>query len=174
MIYHVRFVCAADYNARRLPFRPAHLAQLVDLRDAGRVVAGGPEPDGSAAHIFYRVRDAAELTRAIGDNVFQRAGLFASHQPRAFAEFLAPIDTPPVDAALAMTVVEGAPGDVGKARAGLDAMMRDGRAAFGGFFDDDTGLAAVRTADADDALDWLHDAGWDRERMSARAWSQTL
>ena len=37
-----------------------------------------------------------------------------------------------------------------------------------------TGLAAVRTADADDALDWLHDAGWDRERMSARAWSQTL
>ena len=174
MIYHVRFVCAADYNARRLPFRPAHLAQLVALRDEGRVIAGGPAPDGSAAHIFYRVRDAAELARTIDDNVFQRAGLFASHHPRAFADFLAPIDAPPVDAALAVTIIEGAPTDVGKALAGLDAMQRDGRAAFGGFFDDGTGLAAVRTANADDALDWLHDAGWDRNSMRARAWSQTL
>ena len=45
-VYHVRCTCAADYNARRLPYRPAHLAQLTGLRDDGRVVGGGPEPDG--------------------------------------------------------------------------------------------------------------------------------
>ena len=56
-IYHVHFVCAPDYMARRLPFRPAHLKQLASLRDDGRVVAGGPEPDGTAANIFYRVVD---------------------------------------------------------------------------------------------------------------------
>jgi uncharacterized protein YciI len=72
-IYHVHFVCAPDYMARRLPFRPAHLKQLASLRDDGRVVAGGPEPDGRAANIFYRVVDRAELDRLLAENEFNRA-----------------------------------------------------------------------------------------------------
>ena len=64
-IYHVHFVCALDYMARRLPFRPAHLKQLKSLRDDGRVGAGGPEPDGRAANISYRVVDRAELDRLV-------------------------------------------------------------------------------------------------------------
>src|SRR5262249_45281593 len=60
-IYHVCFTCAPDYNARRLPFRPAHLKQLASLREQGKVVAGGPEPDGTAAHIYYRVGDQGAL-----------------------------------------------------------------------------------------------------------------
>src|SRR5215831_19805205 len=69
-IYHVHFVCAPDYMARRLPFRPAHLKQLAGLRDDGRVVAGGPEPDGTAANIFYRVGRRAELDGILEDNEF--------------------------------------------------------------------------------------------------------
>jgi hypothetical protein len=58
----------------------------VSLRDDGRVVAGGPEPDGRAANIFYRVVDRAELDRLLAENEFNRAGLFTASHPRAFAE----------------------------------------------------------------------------------------
>src|SRR5262245_34332744 len=174
-IYHVRFTCAPDYLARRLPFRPAHLAQLASLRERALVVAGGPEPDGTAAHIFYRVGDRAELTRLLADNEFNRAGLFAASHPRAFVEFLEPLDLPPVDAGLAATLVTGAVTDRRAARAILAALREEKTAAFGGFLDDGEALAVVRSADADEAIAWLADGGgWDRARLTARAWSQTL
>jgi uncharacterized protein YciI len=95
-IYHVHFTCAKDYMDRRLPFRPAHLKQLAGLREDGRVVAGGPEPDGTAASIFYRVGGLSELECILADNEFNRAGLFTGSRPRQFAEFLEPIELPPV------------------------------------------------------------------------------
>jgi uncharacterized protein YciI len=174
-IYHVRFTCAADYMARRLPFRPAHLKQLAGLREQGRVVAGGPEPDGTAAHIFYRVSDRAELMRLLEENEFNRAGLFAANHPRAFAEFLEPLELPPVDAGLGATIMDGVLTDRTLARSGLAALQRQKRVAFGGFIDGDAGLAVMRSANADEAIAWLADAGgWDRTRLIARAWSQTL
>jgi uncharacterized protein YciI len=175
VIVHVRFTCAADYNERRLPHRPAHLAQLSSLRAEGRVVAGGPEPDGTAAHIYYRVADLAELERLLDDNVFQQAGLFAARHPRAFTEFLEPLHPPPLDAGLTCTLVEGTPLDRGVARARLAELQREKRAAFGGFFSDGAGLAVLLTADAAEALAWLTAAGgWDAAGIRARPWSQTL
>ena len=175
MIYHVRFTCAADYNARRLPYRPAHLAQLTGLRDEGRVVAGGPEPDGGVAHIFYRVADRAELNGLIADNEFQRAGLFAAHHPRAFEDFVEPIERLPPDAGWKMTLVEGPPADRLRALETLAALRACRLINFGGCFADGTALAAVRLPDADAALTTLASAGgWQRARLTARAWSQTL
>lgn len=175
MIVHVRFTCAADYNERRLPFRPAHLAQLAGLRAQERVVAGGPEPDGSAAHIFYRVADLAELERLLDDNVFQKAGLFAARHPRAFTEFLEPLAPLPLDAGLKVTLVEGTPLDRGLARARLADLQREKRAAFGGFFADGGALAVLATANAGEAAAWLTAAGgWDIAGVRGRAWSQTL
>ena len=175
MIVHVRFTCAADYNERRLPFRPAHLAQLAGLRRENRVVAGGPEPDGSAAHIFYRVADLAELERLLDDNIFQKAGLFAARHPRVFTEFLEPLAPPPLDAGLKCALVEGTPLDRGLARARLAALQRDKRAAFGGFFADGAGLAVLITANPEEALAWLTAAGgWDATGVRVSAWSQTL
>ena len=173
-IYHVHFVCAADYMARRLPFRPAHLKQLVSLRDAGRVVAGGPEPDGTAANIFYRVADRVELDRLLAENEFNRAGLFTVNRPRAFADFCEPRERPPVDAGLSAIIVEGTPGDRAKARAGLIGLQREGRVAFGGFFEDGAALAVVRSGSQDEALAWLARVGWDPECLVGRDWSQTL
>jgi uncharacterized protein YciI len=173
-IYHVHFVCAADYMARRLPFRPAHLKQLVSLRDAGRVVAGGPEPDGSAANIFYRVADRAELDRLLAENEFNRAGLFTANRPRAFADFVEPRELPPIDTGLSAIIVEGAPRDHVKARAGLTSLQQEGRVAFGGFFEGGAALAVVRSASQAEALAWLTRAGWDPARLVARDWSQTL
>ena len=173
-IYHVHFVCAPDYMARRLPFRPAHLEQLVSLRADGRVVAGGPEPDGSAANIFYRVADRAELDRLLVENEFNRAGLFTASRPRAFADFVEPRELPPIDTGLSAIIVEGPPGECAKARTGLTGLQLEGRVAFGGFFEDGTALAVVRSGSQDQAVAWLARAGWDPARLVARDWSQTL
>jgi uncharacterized protein YciI len=174
-VYHVRYTCAPDYLARRLPFRPAHLKQLASLREQGQVVAGGPEPDGTAAHIFYRVADRAELARLIEANEFNRVGLFTAHHSRVFAEFLEPLELPPIDAGLKATIVEGAGGDRTRARSSLAALQRDKRAAFGGFLDDGTALVAMCSANAGEAIGWLADTGgWDRARLIAHEWSQTL
>src|SRR5262249_57930917 len=124
-VYPVRYTCAADYNARRLPYRPAHLAQLTALRDEGRVVAGGPEPDGGAAHIFYRVGGRAALDRLIADNEFQRAGLFVPHSHRAFGGFVEPIERLPHDAGWKVTLVEGMAGDGGPAPPGRPALRHE-------------------------------------------------
>jgi uncharacterized protein YciI len=174
-VYHVRFTCARDYMARRLPFRPAHLKQLAGLRDEARVVAGGPEPDGSAANIFYRVAGDTELARLLEDNEFYRAALFVGHEARPFAEFLEPLDRPPVDAGLAATIVEGVVTDRGRARAGLGALQREQRVAFGGIFTDGALLAVVRSPTAAEAVEWLRGAGaLGSGGLSARPWSQTL
>ena len=174
-VYHVRFTCAADYNARRLPYRPAHLAQLSGLRDDGRVVAGGPEPDGGAAHIFYRVRDRAELDRLVSDNEFQRAGLFIAHVGRAFGDFVEPTERLPHDAGWNVALVEGMPADRVRAGAALARLRTEKLVNFGGFFTDGSALAVVRLADPAAALTILESAGgWDAARLTARAWSQTL
>jgi uncharacterized protein YciI len=175
MIFHVHFTCAPDYNARRLPFRPAHLKQLASLREQGRVVAGGPEPDGTAAHIFYRVESRAELAELLEDNEFNRAGLFTSSHPRAFIDFVEPIELTPLDAGLAVSLVEGAPSDVGRAGAALVELQGRGRVAFGGFVEDGAGLAVVRSPSVDQAVEWITAAGgWEPGRLKARPWSQTL
>ena len=174
-IYHVRFTCAPDYLPRRLPFRPAHLKQLAGLREQGRVVAGGPEPDGRAAHIFYRVSDHGELSRLLDENEFNRAGLFVGSHPRAFTDFLEPLDLPPVDAGLGAMIVEGPAADRALALGGLAELQRQKHAAFGGLFDDGRGLVVVRSTSADEATGWLAEAGgWSPAGLTAQVWSQTL
>jgi uncharacterized protein YciI len=173
-IYHVRFTCAPDYMARRLPFRPAHLAQLAGLRDDGRVIAGGPEPDGSAAHIFYRVPDPDALDALLADNVFYRAKLFVAHQVRPFTDVVLPLAPLPADAGLKVTLVEGRVSDWARASAALVRLQREERIGFGGKFADGTALAAVRSPDASEAIDWLVRAEAFTGAPTARAWSQTL
>ena len=174
-VYHVRFTCAADYNARRLPYRPAHLTQLMALRDEGRVVAGGPELDGTAAHIFYRVGGRGELKQLIADNVFQRAGLFVAHAARVFEDFVEPIERLPHDAGWKVTLVEGAPTDRPRGLAALARLRADKLVNLGGLFTDGRALAVVRLADVAAAIATLEAAGgWDAAHLTARPWSQTL
>jgi uncharacterized protein YciI len=175
VIYHVRFTCADDYNARRLPYRPAHLKQLTELSRRGLVVAGGPEPAGDYANIFYDVPDRAALDALLVDNEFNRAGLFVGSLPRAFTEFLAPIERPPLDTAFMVTIVEGTAADRAKAREGMIELRRTGEVAFGGLFDGDAALVIVRHADVQEAQRIVAKAGgWVSEGLSARPWSQTL
>lgn len=159
---------------RRLPFRPAHLAQLVGLRDDGRVIAGGPEPDGSAAHIFYRVAEPAALDVLLAGNVFYGANLFTAHDVRAFTDVLLPLASLPADAGLKVTLVEGRVGDWARASTTLATLQREGRVGFGGRFADGTALAAVRSSESSEAIEWLTRAGTFTGPLTARPWSQTL
>jgi len=175
LVYHVHFICAPDYMARRLPFRPGHLKQLATLRAEGRVVAGGPEPDGTAANIFYRVADRDELARLLEENEFNRAGLFTSQAPRAFAEFLEPLTLPPLDVGLRVSIVEGPARDRAAARMGLVELRRQAHAAFGGFFENGAALVVVRSPEPDEAVRLVAAAGgWEPTRLTGRSWSQTL
>jgi uncharacterized protein YciI len=173
-VYHVRFACAPDYMARRLPFRPAHLAQLVGLRNDGRVIAGGPEPDGGTAHIFYRVAGLPALDALLADNVFYGAKLFVAHDIRTFTDAVLPPAPLPNDAGLHVTLVEGSVGDWERASEALGLLQRQDRVGFGGRYADGTALAAVRSAEAAEAIDWLVRAGVFTGAPTARAWSQTL
>jgi len=175
VIYHVRFTCADDYMARRLPYRPAHLRQLDKLRGESKVVAGGPEPDGKYANIFYRVASRAALDELLADNEFNKAHLFVSASPRVFDEFFEPLDVPPLDAGLHAVIVDGRIADRDRARTALRELQKSGRVAFGGFFADGSGLAVVRVADAADAVRVITEAGgWDAATLRGLPWSQTL
>ena len=63
-VVHVRITCADDYVARRAPMRQAHIERLLALRRAGALVAGGPDPAGRIAELFYRAPDAGTLRDA--------------------------------------------------------------------------------------------------------------
>jgi hypothetical protein len=121
------------------------------------------------------VADRAELDRLLADNEFNRAGLFVGSAPRVFADFLEPLEVPPLDAGLAVTIVEGRATEPAHARAGLVGLRKSGRVAFGGLFPDGAGLAVVRDAVPSDAARVVGDAGgWSTPTLVGRAWSQTL
>src|SRR5262249_3588989 len=128
-----------------------------------------------AAHIFYRVADRARLDALLEENDFNRAGLFTAHHPRAFVDFLEPVDPPPLDAGLRVSLVEGVPSDRARARTGLIGLRERGRLAFGGFFEDGAALAMVRSPNQSEAVEWLTGAGgFTAADLRARLWSQTL
>ena len=107
--------------------------------------------------------------------VFASAGLFVAHHPRAFDEFLEPVERLPVDAGWKVTLVDGAPADRDRARATLTTLRADMLVNFAGFFPDGTALAVVRLPDPAAAVATLTAAGgWDRARLTAHPWSQTL
>jgi hypothetical protein len=137
-------------------------------------MAGGPEPDGRAAHIFYRLPDLTALDALLGDNVFYRAKLFVAHQARAFTDILLPLAPLPADAGLQVTLVEGRMGEWARTGAALLTLQRQNRIGFAGRFSDGTGLAAVRTPEAAAATDCLMQVGAFTGAPTARAWSQTL
>src|SRR5262249_60915505 len=104
-----------------------------------------------------------------------RAGLFPSRTARAFTDFVEPVELPPIDAGRGMSLVEGPPSTVGRARTALVALQERGQLAFGGFFGDGAGLAVVSTPRAAQAIEWLAaGGGWEPGRLTVRPWSQTL
>jgi uncharacterized protein YciI len=173
-VVHVRITCADDYVARRAPVRQAHIERLLALRRAGALVAGGPDPAGRIAELFYRAPDAGTLRSLVEDDPYYRAGAWTGYVPRPFETFVDPWEPePPVvlDNSRAALVVEGPATDPDMAQLALVEMRGAGHVAFGGFLPDGTTVAVARTTDAGEAARWLADTGsWKTTDLATRAW----
>ena len=173
-VVHVRFTCAEDYVARRAPVRQAHIERLARLRAGGALVAGGPDPAGRIAELFYRVPDSETLRAIIEEDPYHRAGAWTGYVPRSFETFVDPWDPePPVvlDGSRPALVVEGPTADRDIAQLALVELRGAGRVAFGGFLPDGSTVAVARTTDADEAASWFSETGsWKAGDLATRAW----
>ena len=173
-VVHVRITCAEDYPARRAPVRQAHIERLLRLRAAGALVAGGPDPGGRTAELFYRVPDHGALRAIVEEDPYHRAGAWTAYVPRDFETFVDPWEPePPVvlDGSRPALVVEGPTADRDMAQLALVELRGAGRVVFGGFLPDGSTVAVARTADADEATGWLSETGsWKPGDLTARAW----
>lgn len=94
MWYAIEGHDGADVLARRLAARPAHLARLVALRDAGRLLVAGPcpaidaedpGPAGFSGSIVIARFDSLQDARAWADaDPYVQAGVYARTDVRPF------------------------------------------------------------------------------------------
>jgi uncharacterized protein YciI len=70
--------------ALRKVHRPAHLARLESLNQAGRVVAAGPLSDGAGSLLVIDFPDQAAAERWLAEDVYVTAGVFARTEVHPF------------------------------------------------------------------------------------------
>ncbi len=168
---HVAVTAAADYFTRREAHRHAHIERLLGLRARGRLIAGGPAPDGRTADLFYRLERAEDLKRLIEEDPYYTGGVWTAYASRSFAQFVEPWEQPPVvlDGSRRVTILEGAATDPDMAQVALVELRGAGRLLFGGSFDGRETLAALRSADPAEATGWLAETGfWRPDGLAAR------
>lgn len=177
IVCHVAVDAAADYATRRAAHRDAHLARILELRERGFVVAGGPAPDGRRADLFYRVPDLDMLRQLVEEDPYFTGGVWIGYQPRPFSHFLEPWERPPLvaDGSRRVTLAEGHAVDVDMASLALIEARGAGRMAFGGFLAGGETLAMMRTADPAEAASWLETTGlWTPGTVATRPWLHVL
>jgi len=177
LVYHGLITAAEDYLERRTPYRQLHLERLLGLRAQGVLIGGGPAPDGRAADLFYRVAQPADVARLIEEDPYFLDKVWTSYTLRTFSQFIEPWESPPVvtDGSRQATIVEGVALEADMATFALIELRGAGRLAFGGFFEDQTTLALLKTADAEAARAWLAETGfWKDGSLTARPFLYVL
>ncbi|HEV8673845.1 MAG TPA: hypothetical protein VGX21_07360 [Methylomirabilota bacterium] len=177
IVVHVTATNAADYFTRREPHRAAHIERLVGLRDQGRVIGGGPAPDGRTAELFYRLRQPGDLKLLVEEDPYFTGGAWTAYTSRSFAQFVEPWGAVPVvlDGSRRATIVEGPAIDSDLAQLALVELRGAGRLRFGGSFDGQATLAVLGSADAAEATGWLAATGlWALAALTARPWLHVL
>jgi uncharacterized protein len=83
-IWLVEATYAPDAAETRVPFRAAHLARLVELKEAGVVIEAGAFTDVSASIVLVRA-DSEEAALAIcREDVYMRNGVWVEIRARPF------------------------------------------------------------------------------------------
>jgi uncharacterized protein YciI len=83
-VWLVEATYAPDAAETRVPFRAAHLARLVELKEAGVVIEAGAFTDVSASIVLVRA-DSEEAALAIcRDDVYMRNGVWVGIRARPF------------------------------------------------------------------------------------------
>lgn len=70
--------------ALRKEHRPAHLARLTALDQAGRVAAAGPLTDGAGSLLVIDFPDQAAAERWMAEDIYVTAGVFARTEVHPF------------------------------------------------------------------------------------------
>ncbi len=171
LVYHAGITAAEDYLERRAPHRQVHLERVVGLRAHGLLIGGGPAPDGHSADVFYRVAQPSDIVRLIEEDPYFVAKVWTGYSLRTFSQFIEPWELPPVvtDGSRRAMLVEGIAREADMATFALIELRGAGRLAFGGFFEDGTTLALLRTDDPDTAVGWLAETGfWKDGSLTVR------
>jgi uncharacterized protein YciI len=169
LVFHASITAADASSPLRAAHREAHLDHLLRLRAQGLVIGAGPAPDGRAAHVFYRVPQAGEVTRLIEADPYFIAGVWTGYALRSFSQFVEPWElAPPVtDGSRRATIVEGVTREPDMATFALIELRGAGRLAFGGFLEGRATLALLRTSDPGEAVDWLAETGfWENGSLA--------
>jgi hypothetical protein len=171
IVCRVAITASEDYLERRTEHRAAHLERIVELRQRGFVLGGGPSPDGKTADIVYRVPQPGAINRIIEEDPYWTGGVWKTWEPRDFAQFIEPWEMPPVvlDGSRRVTIVEGEAPDSEMASFALIEARGAGRMAFGGFFPSGATWALMRSPDADTAVADLEGSGlWKPGSLTTR------
>ena len=177
IVVHAAITPAPDYAARREAYRTEHIQRLLDLRERGAVIAGGPAPDGRRVDLFYRLRRPEDLAVLVEEDPYYRGGAWTGYASRSFSQFVEPWERPPVvlDGSRPTTIVEGPTGDPDMAQLALVELRGAGRLAFGGLVDGRETVAVLRTADPAEASGWLAGTGfWAAGQLATRPFLYVL
>lgn len=77
---------APDAKEKRPLHRPAHLAHLEPLADAGKVVLAGPLLDGTGSLIVLDIDSAEEVWSLVSRDPYVIHGIFGSVEVRPFKQ----------------------------------------------------------------------------------------
>ena len=81
---------APDAAETRVPFRGRHLARLVELMDAGIVVAAGAYADVSASIVVVRAPDEAAALEIARSDIYMANGVWVEVRARPFGLVVRP------------------------------------------------------------------------------------
>ena len=77
---------ARDAKERRPATRPAHLAHLEPLSQAGKVILAGPLPDGAGSLIVVEAASLAEVWDLVGRDPYVTNGIFERVEVHPFTQ----------------------------------------------------------------------------------------
>ena len=89
LVWFVEATYAPDAAETRVPFRPEHLARLLELKDAGVVIEAGAFPDVSASILIVRAADEGAALELCREDVYMRNGVWVEVRARPFGRVVA-------------------------------------------------------------------------------------
>jgi hypothetical protein len=87
-VWLVEATYAPDAAETRKPFRAAHLARLLELKDAGVIVEVGAFVDVSASIVLVRAESEAAALAVCRDDVYMRNGVWVEIRARPFGRVI--------------------------------------------------------------------------------------
>jgi len=87
-VWLVEATYAPDAAETRTPFRAAHLARLLELKDAGVIVEAGAFMDVSSSIVLVRAESEEAALAVCRDDVYMKNGVWVEVRARPFGRVI--------------------------------------------------------------------------------------